>query len=100
MQHRCYTGAAMPTKLRRHTITETAAVQAALDELREASGEASVALGELVVLGAHEKVRRLRDARARDDALLTDLADRVRRREALVDADAAEQVRRAGWARG
>ena len=90
----------MPTKLPRHTITETPDVQSALDELRVASGEQHVALGELVILGAQEKARRLRAARAEDDALLADLADRVRRREPLVDVDAADHVRRAGWARG
>jgi hypothetical protein len=77
----------VPTKLPRHTITETPDVQSALDEL-------------CVESGAQEKARRLRAARAEDDALLTDLADRVRRREPLVDVDAADRVRRAGWARG
>jgi hypothetical protein len=90
----------VPTKLPRHTVTETPDVQSALDELRQESGEQHVALSELVILGAQEKARRLRAARAADDALLADLANRVRRREPLVDFDAAEDVRRAGWARG
>jgi hypothetical protein len=89
----------LPTKLPRHTITETPDVQAALDELRRETGRERLQLGELVILGAQVKVRQLRDDRQRDDALLADLADRIRRREPLIDADAADQVRRAGWTR-
>jgi hypothetical protein len=75
-------------------------VQSALDEFRRVSGEHRVALGELVILGAREKARRLRAARAEKDALLSDLAARIRQREPLVDLEAAELVRRAGWTRG
>jgi acetylornithine deacetylase/succinyl-diaminopimelate desuccinylase-like protein len=38
VRHRCYTHA-MPTRRRRHAITETPPVEAALDELREALGD-------------------------------------------------------------
>ena len=98
MQHRCHTRV-VPTKLPRHTITETPDVRAALDELRREVGEERLALAEIVILGAREKVRQLRDDRARDDALLSDLADRIRRREPIIDEDAADQVRRSGWVR-
>jgi hypothetical protein len=89
----------MPTKLRRHAITETPPVQAALDALRVELGDARVELGELVILGARQK---LADLRAQRDATATGrrrLADRVRRRDIPVDPAAADAVRRGGWAR-
>ena len=87
----------MPTKLPRHSITETPAVQAALDELRRETGGAQVSLGELVILGAEEKARRLRAERAGERELLRRLADRVLEGDLLIDTDAAERVRRTGW---
>jgi hypothetical protein len=89
----------MPTKHRRHAITETPSVQAALDELRGELGEARVELGELVILGARQKTAQLRAQR--DDAVTRRrrLADRVRRRDIPADRSAADKVRRAGWAR-
>lgn len=50
----------MPTSRPRHTITETPPVQEALDELRRELGEDRVALPELVIRGAREKMRELR----------------------------------------
>jgi hypothetical protein len=90
----------MPTKRRRHAITETPPVQAALDELRRELGTDRVELGELVVLGAGAKLASIRAEREGEAALRRRLADRVRSRSASVDVDAAEHVRRAGWARG
>lgn len=49
----------MPTKRPRHGITETPLVQAALDELRKELRDQRLDLGELVVLGAREKLLRL-----------------------------------------
>jgi hypothetical protein len=90
----------MPTKRRRHAITETPPVQAALDELREELGDpARIELGELVILGANEKVARLRAARNDAMARRRQLAERIRRRDLPVDRAAADEVRRAGWAR-
>jgi hypothetical protein len=89
----------MPTKRRRHAITETPAVQAALDELREALGGERVAMGELVILGAQEKLARIRTERDDTAALRRRLADRVRRRDIPADRAAADEVRRRGWAR-
>ena len=89
----------MPTKRRRHAITETPPVQAALDELREALGEDRVEMGELVILGAQEKLSRVR-AEQQDTAVLRRrLADRIRRRDIPADRTAADEVRRTGWAR-
>lgn len=90
---------AMPTKRRRHAITETPPVQAALDELREALGDDRVEMSELVILGAHEKLARIREERDETAALRRRLADRVRRRDIPADRAAADEVRRAGWAR-
>jgi hypothetical protein len=89
----------MPTTRRRHAITETEPVQAALDELRRELGSDRVELGELVVLGAGAKLAALRAERSSDAVLRRRLADRVRARETLVDRDAADLVRRLGWAR-
>ena len=90
----------MPTSRRRHAITETAPVQAALDELRGELGSGRIELAELVVLGAREKVAQLRASRGEQHALRRRLARRVRERRVPVDPDAADDVRRHGWARG
>jgi hypothetical protein len=92
--------AAMPTKRRRHAITETPPVQAALDELRQELGDAErIEFSELVILGANEKVARLRATRGEAATRRRRLAERIRRRELSVDRAAADEVRRAGWAR-
>jgi hypothetical protein len=89
----------MPTKRRRHAITETPSVQAALDELREELGDDGVELGELVVLGAGVKLETIRSDRDGDVAKRRRLADRVRSRTTGADAGAADEVRSNGWAR-
>jgi hypothetical protein len=68
--------------------------------LRHELGEGSrVELGELVILGAREKVARLRAERVDVAARRRALADRVRRGDLAGDRDAADEVRRSGWAR-
>jgi hypothetical protein len=89
----------VPTRRRRHAITETPSVQAALDELRRALGADRVELGELVILGAQEKLARVQAERADTAALRGRLADRIRRRDIPADRAAADTVRRTGWAR-
>ena len=89
----------MPTQHRRHAITETPPVKAALDELREQLGDARIEFGELVILGAHQKAAQLRAARDETAARRRALAERLRRRDLPVDRAAADEVRRAGWAR-
>jgi hypothetical protein len=89
----------MPTKRRRHAVTETPRVQAALDELRRELGSDRVELGELVVLGAGAKLAAIRADRQGGDALRRRLADRVRSRSLPVDVRAADEVRRTGWSR-
>lgn len=98
MQHRCYT-CSVPTKRRRHAITETPPVEAALQELRHELGTDHVELGELVVLGAAAKLALIHAERDSDAGLRRRLADRVRSRSLPVDVHAAERVRRSGWAR-
>ena len=88
----------MPTKHRRHAITETPDVQAALDELRGELGRSRVELGELVILGANQKLAELRAQRDGTAARRRALADRVRQRDLPVDVEAADAVRRSGWA--
>ncbi len=58
---RCYTDG-VPTTRRRHAITETPAVQAALDELRAELGSDGVDMADLVIRGAREKVAETRAA--------------------------------------
>src|SRR5262245_2865782 len=96
--HRCYTGRAIPTKHPRHAITETPPVRAALDELRGELGETKLELSELVILGAQAKLAKLRAERESVVARRTKLAERIRRRDLPADIEAAEEVRRAGWA--
>ena len=99
VSHRCHT-VFVPTSRRRHAITETPPVETALDELRRELGTDHVELGELVVLGAAAKLSLIRAERDGDAKLRRRLADRIRARNLPVDADAADLVRRTGWARG
>jgi hypothetical protein len=89
----------MPTKRRRHAVTETPPVQLALDELRRELGTDHLEIAELVILGAQEKLARLRSDQRRQDDLIRRLAGRIRSRDIPVDLDAAAEVRRTGWAR-
>jgi hypothetical protein len=89
----------VPTKRRRHALTETPPVQAALDELRRELGTDRIELGELVVLGADVKLAALRAQRDDTTALRSRLASRVRTRRLGVDVDAADEVRAGGWVR-
>jgi hypothetical protein len=90
----------MPTKRRRHAITETPPVQEALDDLREELNGERIDFGELVVLGAREKASRIRAERERTTELRWRLADEIRNGELkdLIDPEAAEYVRHHGWA--
>lgn len=90
----------MPTSLRRHSITETPRVEAALAELRELIPGQRLDLGELVVLGARRKAEEFRAGEARRQDLLNDLAERVLRGDLGIDPAAAAEVRERGWARG
>jgi hypothetical protein len=96
VSHGCYTRL-VPTKHKRHAITETPPVKEALDELRRELGSDRVPLAELVVLGAREKVTRLRAERDATQAALDEVAEWIRTRTVPVDAEAAEEVRRTGW---
>jgi hypothetical protein len=87
----------MPTKHRRHAITETPPVKEALDELRRELGTDKVPLAELVVLGAREKVTRLREERDETQAALDEIAEWIRTRTVPGDPEAAEEARRTGW---
>jgi len=89
----------VPTKRRRHAITETPPVQAALDELRAELHSDRLELSELVILGAQAKVARVRAEHDQAVVLRRRLADRVRSRDLPVDRAAADEVRRSGWAR-
>jgi hypothetical protein len=96
--YRCYTWP-VPTRRPRHAITETPSVQLALDELRRELGTDRVEISELVILGAREKLARLRAQQHYRESLVKRLAGRIRSRTILGDPAAALEVRRAGWAR-
>lgn len=86
----------MPTTHPRHTITETASVREALDELRARLNGERIDYAELVVLGARTKARQLPDdAKAAREAAGR-LAEMVRRRSIPVDVKAADEVKRLG----
>lgn len=88
--------ARVPTRYKRHSITETPPVAAALARVRAATPGQRVDLGELVVLGAERKLQELRAGGDRRDALIEDLAQRVLRGDPGVDPEAADEVRRSG----
>jgi hypothetical protein len=77
-------------------VTETAPVKQALDELRRETGTDRVPLAELVVLGAGEKVRRIREERD-NSAGRQQVAEWIRTKTIPGDPQAAEEVRRTGW---
>lgn len=88
----------MPTRHPRHSITETPEVAEALAPLRGRTDD--VRMGELVVLGAREKLRQL-DAADPDRAAARErLAALVCSRATGGSRDLADQVRREGWTRG
>ncbi|MDQ3587470.1 MAG: hypothetical protein M3350_07980 [Actinomycetota bacterium] len=88
----------MPTKRRRHAVTETPEVEAALDDLRaELPEEERVGFNELVILGAREKLARLRSERSEREGRLESLAERIRSGNIPIDPEAAEEVKRSGW---
>jgi hypothetical protein len=96
--HRCYTPY-VPTKLRRHALTETPPVRAALDDVRHATRTDDVDIAELVILGAREKLARLRAEELQANELVDRLAERIRTGNIPVDVSAADEVRRSGWVR-
>jgi hypothetical protein len=89
----------VPTSRKRHTVTETNEVGAALDRVRQADPAGSVNLGELVVLGAACKVELLEQAQ-RDDQRRAELRERFLQRTRTgegVDWDALVEVHERGW---
>jgi hypothetical protein len=90
----------VPTTRRRHAITETPPVQEALDELRAALGTDRLPLAEALVRGARLMSAEIRDGADKKAMLRKRAADRIRERRPFnVDLEAAEEVRRTGWAR-
>lgn len=90
----------MPTKRRRHAITETPAVKAALDELRAELGTDKLPLAELVRIGARQRTAELRALREDGrEAIRNQLADRILTTGMASDPMLADEVRHRGWAR-
>lgn len=89
----------MPTKHRRHAITETPRVRRALEPLRERLAGERLDLGELVVLGAEAKLAQLDEERAATAAARAWLAEGILGDAPLIDRSSADEVRRRGWSR-
>lgn len=89
----------MPTKRRRHTITEVGDVEEALERVRAVDGEPDIR--ELVVLGAEEALRRSAERESDEEhraRAKRDLIERFTTGEGI-DLEAAEEVRRHGFSR-
>jgi len=85
----------MPTKRKRHAITETPPVKEALDALRaELNGE-RLDLGELVRMGAEEKLARLRLEADDRSERLEGLIDGIRTGRIHLDPQLADEAKRA-----
>jgi hypothetical protein len=84
----------MPTKRRRHMITETPPVEEALEELRVALGNDRVDFAELVMIGARAKARDLRGDGIAGRRARSRLAESVRARALPLDVEAADAVKR------
>lgn len=84
----------MPTTRPRHTITETAPVQEALDELRAQLSEGErIDFAELLTLGARIKARRLQQESAQARSARERLIEEVLHGDSPVDVRAAEEVK-------
>jgi len=91
----------VPTSRRRHSLTETDDVAAALNGIRDATGGA-VDIPELVKLGAVVKLQELSAARA-DSQSRRELRRRFAERTLTgdgIDVDALGAAHDRGWARG
>jgi hypothetical protein len=87
----------MPTRHRRHSITETPRVREALEPLRHRG--LKVDLADLLVLGAEQRARQLEAEQAEEERrreLRLQLIERLRTGEGL-DVAAAYEVRETGW---
>jgi hypothetical protein len=87
----------MPTTKPRHTVTETAPVQEALDELRAKLGTERIDFAELLILGARAKARRLPDQDLEARRARNELAEWIRTGSGPdIDIAAAEEVKYLG----
>lgn len=84
----------MPTKLPRHSITETPPVKDALDRLRERG--VPVELPDLVVRGARDRLREI-EAGVEDDERRREARVSLLARMRDIDAEALAEARESGW---
>jgi hypothetical protein len=85
---------ATPTSRRRHAVTETPPVEAALDELRQFTGDAKIEMSELIILGAQAKLALLRARDNEPAERRRSLASLVLSGVLAVDPAAAAEVRK------
>lgn len=87
----------MPTKRRRHMITETERIKWVLDELRRIQGGEKVDFGDLVIRGAEDKIRELRASPEVARRVRDEIAEWIRSGNGpKVDLKAAEEVKYLG----
>ncbi|HET7120226.1 MAG TPA: hypothetical protein VFI17_03120 [Solirubrobacterales bacterium] len=87
----------MPTTRPRHMITETAPVQAVLDELRQLQGEEKIELPDLVIRGAEDKIRELRAQSEAARRARAEIAEWIRSGNGPeIDLEAAAEVKYLG----
>jgi len=84
----------MPTKHRRHAITETPRIKEALDPLRAELKGQRLDLAELVVIGAEAKLERLRSEAEDRSELLRGLVDDLRAGKIHLDPRLADEAKR------
>jgi len=87
----------MPTTRRRHTITETPRVEAALDAVREELGADAVSLPDLIILGAHTLLAQDRGHGQRVEEKRRALAEMIRSRSLPGDLQAGLDAHEFGW---
>ncbi len=87
----------MPTKRRRHMITETEPVKLVLDQLRRVQGGEKVEFGDLVIRGAEDKIRELRASPEMARESREEIAEWIRSGNGpKFDLKAAEEVKYLG----
>jgi hypothetical protein len=97
LYRRCYTRP-MPTRHRRHTITETPPVERALRRLRTLTPGHRIDLKELLVIGANAKADELERGDETQQRRKRDIDDFLAlRADAGIDAEVALALHDSGW---
>ena len=99
---RCHTGVTLRASRRSTPVTRSPRRRPSArrwTSCATSSATGAIEFSELLILGAQEKLARVRAEREDVADRRARLADRIRRRDLPVDPAAADEVRRSGWAR-